>query len=93
MRKFKAYIKEMIDGESIPLSEAKAFATNMGADDCTWHPRDKFESCDWFRLIAKICISDEQDHQLWALLDDGGGQGSRWFPVEVWLDLVWEGEK
>ena len=68
----KAFVTELIGDESIPLSEIQALATNMGADGCNWHPRDKFESCYWFRLIDKICISDEQEHQLWALFDDGG---------------------
>ena len=79
----KIVVKEMLCDSVVSLSDVEAFATNVGADNCNWHTREKFESRETFFLYSSLGFPGRQDGELWALIDDGRAEGAVWMPVEI----------
>ncbi len=76
----KIVVTEMLSDTVVDLNDVEAFAHNVGADNCNWYTRERFESRASFYQIE---VPGRVDRELWALIDDGRAEGAVWMPAII----------
>ncbi|MDZ7703883.1 MAG: helix-turn-helix domain-containing protein [Trueperaceae bacterium] len=77
-------VTDRLSGEALPAGELTFAVSGPGAlESDNWHEDDDQTRKAFHLYDVTPQQAHEWEHDTWALFDDGGSLGARWFPVQV----------